>query len=199
MARRTPRLPMLLLPLLLLPACAGADASRGAGGPVSAEPAVAARFDRVDLELALAEWTLGLEGSGFVQGLQEQPVVAVLRIANDTSEDIGAALDTLLQALESRLNQSGRFRVVDHRTLAADASLAERLDELGDELDAATIAELGSEQGIDYFIHGRVSDTTDADDEAHGVRHSLFLRCTEVATGVIRYQAQIDLTGQAAG
>jgi hypothetical protein len=195
-ARRLGALALAALLLLLLPACFGPDYPRGSDDPSVDEPAMSTRFDRVDLELALAEWTLGFEGSPFVQGLSRAPSIAILHIANDTSEHIGGALDTLLHELETRLVQSGRFNVVDNSTLTADAILAERLRDLGDEVDDATIAALGKEYGIEYFINGRVFDTTEKADDTRRVQYYLFLRCTEVSTKLIRYQSQIDITKQ---
>jgi len=187
----------VLLPLLLLPACFGPEYSRASEDPEIDEPALSTRLDRVDLELALAEWNVGLEGSPFVRMLGERkPSIAILRIANDSSEHIGGALDTLLNSAETRLVQSGQWNVVDNTTLSADAIIAERLRGLGDDVDDATIAALGKEFGIEYFINGRVGDTAEKSGDVRRVQYFLFLRVTEVSTKLIRYQASIDITKQ---
>jgi penicillin-binding protein activator len=192
-----PYLSRALLPLLLLlPAC-GPTFSRASEDPEIDAPALSTRLDRVDLELALAEWSAGFEESPFVKNLGDRPPsIAILRIANDTSEHIGGALDSLLNSAETRLVQSGRWNVVDNTTLTSDAIIAERLRDLGDDVDDATIAALGKEFGIEYFVNGRVGDTTEKSEDVRRVQYYLFLRVTEVSTKLIRYQASIDITKQ---
>ncbi len=190
-------LALALIPLLVLPACFGPSYSRGSEDHEIDEPALSTRLDRVDLEMALAEWTFGLDGSPFVKTLGERkPSIAILHIANDSSEHIGGALDTLLNSAETRLVQSGQWNVVDNSTLSADAIIAERLRDLGDDVDDATIAALGKEFGIEYFINGRIGDTAEKSGDLRRVQYYLFLRVTEVATKLIRYQASIDITKQ---
>ena len=183
--------------LLLLPACFGPTYTRGSEDPSIDEPALSTRLDKVDLEMALLEWNVGLEDSAFVKALGERkPSIAILRIANDSSEHIGSALDSLLNAAETRLVQSGRWNVVDNSTLTGDAIIAERLRDLGDEVDDATIAALGKEFGIEYFVNGRVADTPEKSEDVRRVQYQLFMRITEVSTKLIRYQAAIDITKQ---
>jgi hypothetical protein len=194
---RSPVAAALLLPVLLVPACFGPSFSRGSEDPSIDEPALSTRLDKVDLELALAKWNAGLEDSPFVRSLGERrPSIAILRIANDSSEHISGSLDSLLNSAETRLVESGQWSVVDNSTLSSDAIIAERLRDLGDEVDDATIAALGKEFGIEYFVNGRVSDVAEKSEDVRRVQYQLFLRVTEVATKLIRYQATINITKQ---
>ncbi|HTE05131.1 MAG TPA: hypothetical protein VK824_02965 [Planctomycetota bacterium] len=194
---RSPVAAALLLPVLLVPACFGPSFSRGSEDPSIDEPALSTRLDKVDLELALAKWNAGLEASPFVKSLGERrPSIAILRIANDSSEHISGSLDSLLNSAETRLVESGQWSVVDNSTLSSDAIIAERLRDLGDEVDDATIAALGKEFGIEYFVNGRVSDVAEKSEDVRRVQYQLFLRVTEVSTKLIRYQATINITKQ---
>ena len=55
-----------------------------------------------------------------------------------------------------------------------------------------TIAALGKEYGIHYFINGRVGDTAEKTSDKRRVQYFLFLRVTEVSTKRIVFQEQVD-------
>ncbi len=191
-------IPALLALLVLMPGCRGPTFTRGSDDPAIDEPALSTRLDKVDLDLALGQWNQGFEAGEFVSGLaQRKPRIAILRIANDSSEHIEGALDNLLGAAETRLVQSGLWNVVDNSRLMADAVIAERLRDLGDAVDDETAAALGKEFGIEYFVNGRVGDTAEKVHDTRRVQYFLFLRVTEVATKRIVYQARVDITKQA--
>ncbi|MGQ0554128.1 MAG: hypothetical protein ACT4PU_13020 [Planctomycetota bacterium] len=185
-----------LFAVLLLAGC-GPTFTRSADEPEIDDPAMSTRLDRRDLELALAEWVVGFGGSEFVHGLGlQKPNIAILHIANDTSEHIGGALDNLLSAAETKLVNSGQWNVIDNTRLMADAVMAERLRQAGDAVDPATRSALGKEYGIHYFVNGRVGDTAEKTGDTRRVQYYLFLRVTDVATNLIKYQAQVDITKQ---
>jgi hypothetical protein len=199
--KHVPALPVLsvlagVAALLVLPAC-GPTFTRGSDKPQIDDPALSTRLDRRDLELALAQWEVAFRQSPFVESLGlKQPSIAILRINNDTTEHIGDALSNLLNSMETKLVESGLWTVVDHSTLSRDANMAERLRQLGDTVDPATRVALGKEYGIHYFINGRVGDTAEKTGDTRRVQYYLFLRVTDVATNVIKFQKQVDITKQ---
>src|SRR5262245_48455551 len=194
-AARTPWI--LALGALLLAGC-GPTFTRGSDDPTIDEPPMSTRLDRKDLDLALEQWITGFQASPFMVTLTRdpKPSIAILKIANDTSEHIGGALDNLLSEMETKLVDSGGWTVVDNSSLSTDANMAERLRQLGDTVDPETRVALGKEYGIHYFVNGRVGETTEEVSDTKRVQYYLFLRVTDVATNVIRYQDQVDITKQ---
>lgn len=181
----------------LLPACAGPEYTRAADEPEIDDPAMSTRLDRRDLELALDAWVEEFGSSAFVKGLPpRKPGIAILRIQNDTSEHVSGALDNLLSAVETRLVQSGLFRVVDNTTLTRDAVLAERLRASGDAVDPETAAALGREFGVELLVNGRLGDTAEKNEGVRRVQYYLFMRVTDVATLQVMHQTQVDITKQ---
>ena len=175
----------------------GPTFTRASDEPEIDDPAMSTRLDRRDLELALEQWLTGLEASPFMVSLpRDKPTIAILKIANDTSEHIGGALDNLLNSMETKLVNSGVWTVVDNSRLATDANMAERLRQLGDTVDPQTRVALGKEYGIHYFVLGRVGEGVEEVKDTRRVQYFLFLRVTDVATNQIKYQDQVDLTKQ---
>lgn len=186
----------LIVPLCLTPACFGPSVKRASENPEIDEPALSTGLDRVDLELALKTWVEDFEQSDFVRGLARKPSIAVLKISNQTSEHISGALDSLLDSAEVHLVRSGSWNVVDNHEFMRDAILAERLRDMSDSIDPETIAALGKEYGVEYFVNGRVWDTSEKLGDVRRVQYYLFLRVTEVATGLVRHAEQVDITKQ---
>jgi PBP1b-binding outer membrane lipoprotein LpoB len=181
---------------LLLTAC-GPTFTRGSDDPGIDDPAMSTGLDRRDLELALEQWVTGFEASPFMVTLpRDKPSIAILKIANDTSEHIGGMLDNLLNAMETKLVDSGAWTVVDNSRLSTDANMSERLRQLGDTVDPETRVTLGKEYGIHYFVNGRVGERVEEVGDTRRVQYFLFLRVTDVTTNVIKYQDQVDLTKQ---
>ena len=175
----------------------GPTFTRGSDDPSIDEPPMSTRLDRKDLDIALEQWITGFQASPFMVTLpRDKPSIAILNIANDTSEHIGGALDNLLSEMETKLVDSGAWTVVDNSRLTTDANMAERLRQLGDTVDPETRVALGKEYGIHYFVNGRVGETTEEVEDTRRVQYYLFLRVTDVATNVIRYQDQVDITKQ---
>ena len=205
MSAETSKPRIVALGAVLLAGCAAAAAgcgptfTRGSDDPAIDEPPMSTRLDRKDLDIALEQWITGFQASPFMVTLPREkpaPSIAILKIANDTSEHIGGALDNLLSEMETKLVDSGSWTVVDNSRLSTDANMAERLRQLGDTVDPETRVALGKEYGIHYFVNGRVGETTEEVEDTKRVQYYLFLRVTDVATNVIRYQDQVDITKQ---
>jgi hypothetical protein len=88
------------------------------------------------------------------------------------------------------------FREAGDTDLSRNAIIAERLRNMSDSVDQETIAALGREYGIEYFVNGRVWDTSEKLGDVRRVQYYLFLRVTEVATGLVRHAEQVDITKQ---
>ncbi len=197
---RNPTPALVATLMLCLTACSSPEYSRGSDDPSIDLPAMSTRLDRADLELALGHWMEGFANSEFVRDVRDEtPNIAILRIANDTSEHISSALDNLLNSVETRLVADGGFNVIDNSKLTADALMAERLRDLGDSVDDKTVAALGKEYGIHYFINGRVGDTAEKTNDARRVQYFLFMRVTDVATRRIVFQDEVAVTKKVEG
>jgi len=193
------RVALLTAGLAVSLSCSGPHYTRASDDPSIEDPAFSVRLDRKDLDLAFAEWEQGFNGSAFVRGLSRTPSLAILPMRNDTSEHIGGALDNLLSTAETQLVNGGRFHVVETAQFVRDAVLAERLRAMGDAVDPATVAALGKEYGIEYFVTGRVGDTTEKFEDGRRVQYYLFLKVIDVSTMLVRYQARVDITKQVEG
>ena len=184
---------LTLAALMLSVACGGPSYERGVDDPSIDEEALSTRLDRADLQLALDQWWSKFEGSPFVSGGgSDRPNIAILRISNDTSEHVSGALGNLLNSIETKLVNMNRWNVIDNSALTADGVMAERIRSVSDSVDPDTIAALGKEYGIHYFINGRVGDTAEKTSDKRRVQYYLFLRVTDVATKVTVFQEQID-------
>jgi len=160
-------------------------------------PAREPRLELQDLELAMEEWMAGLQASPFVESLGlRTPGIAILRIANDSSQPLDEAVASLITAAEASLQGTGQWRVVENASLMADTATAERLSALGDTMDEATAAALFRAHSLAYVIHGRIGDTASEQAGQLHLRDFLFLRVTELPTRRIVYQARIDVTKQ---
>lgn len=192
-------LALLLTPLLTLATgCGGPKIQRGTDDPSIDLAAMSTRLDRVDLEQALDTWYAGFAGSGFVKNAAAgERSISVLAISNETSEHIGSSLANLITSVETHLVNDGVFAVVSNDQIAKDAILAERLR--GDSVDPETMAALGLEYGVHYFVHGRVGESAEKTSDARRVQYFLFLKVTEVETRRIVFQQQIDITKQISG
>ncbi|MFT7463342.1 MAG: hypothetical protein ACI9EF_001686 [Pseudohongiellaceae bacterium] len=178
--------------------CSGPSFQRGSEDPSIDKAAMSTGLDRVDLEGALDDWYEEFGSSKFL-GRHEggEETIAVLRIDNDTSEHIGSALRNLIDSVETRLVNDGDFSVVSNDAIAKQAIAAEFLR--GDAVDASTMAELGKQLGVHYFVSGRVGETAEKTSDARRVQYFLFLRVVEVETVRNVFQAQIDITKQISG
>jgi hypothetical protein len=188
---------LMVLSVLALAAC-GPTFERASDDPSIDDPAMSTRLDRVDLELALADWLDYFDASGFVKNLDAtERTISVLEISNDTTEHIGSSLRNLITSVETELVNDGHFDVVSNDDIVASAIAKERMR--GDLVNPDTMAALGQELGVHYFVHGRVGDNAEKTDDARRVQYFLFLKVTEVATKRTVFQKQIDITKQVSG
>ncbi|RKY17646.1 MAG: hypothetical protein DRQ55_15265 [Planctomycetota bacterium] len=186
---------LLAVFLILFMACSGPTVQRGTDDPDIDQTAMSTRLDRADLEHAMDKWLTTFDASGFVHNLPSgNRTISVLEIKNETSEHIGSALRTLITSVETKLVNGGVFDVVANDDVLKSAIVQERLR--GDMVDPDTMAALGKELGVNYFVHGRVGDTTEKLQDARRVQYTLFLKVTEVATRRTVFQEQIDITKQ---
>jgi hypothetical protein len=187
---------VLLVAFLLMPmACSGPTVQRGTDDPSIDQAAMSTKLDRADLEHAMDTWLTAFNDSGFVHNLSTtNRIISVLEISNETSEHIGSSLRTLITSVETKLVNGGVFDVVSNDDVLKSAILAER--KRYDMVDPDTMAALGRELGVNYFVHGRVGDNTEKLQDARRVQYTLFLKVTEVATRRTVFQEQIDITKQ---
>jgi hypothetical protein len=189
----------LLFPSVLV-ACGGPSYSRGSEDPSLDEPAMSTRLDRADLNEALDRWYEAFSTSRFVEEVTPRTSkIAILRIDNDTSEHIGSSLRNLIEGIETKLVNDRVFDVVSNDQLVADAITQERIRDLGESVDYETVAALGNEFGIQYFVHGRVGDNAEITRDSCRVQYFLFLKVTEVETTKRVFQLQIPITKQVDG
>lgn len=173
---------------------------RGTDYPSIDEAALSTRLDRVDLEEALSDWYQQFDNSKFVLNIEaDDRKIAILAIDNDTSEHIDSGLRNLIESFETKLVNDGVFDVVSNDTLAADAIMRERVRGVGDDVDPETVAALGKEYGVHYFVHGRIGETTEKLGDRKRVQYYLFLKVTEVATTKRVFQSNVPITKQISG
>lgn len=191
---------VLIGALALAGMACGATVTRGSVDPSIDEKALSTKLDRVDLEEALGKWYSEFDNSKFVLNVdQPDRKLAILHIDNDTSEHIESALQNLIESFETKMVNDGIFDVVSNDDIAANAIMKERLRGLGDNVDPGTVAALGKEFGVHYFVHGRVGETTEKLRDVKRVQYYLFLKVTEVATTKRVFQSQVPITKQIEG
>jgi len=193
---------LILIAVLMssLAGCSSPTYQRGSDDPGIDEAALSTRLDRVDLDRALDQWYEQFQASKFYLDVPaENRRVAVLEIDNDTSEFIGSALRNLIESVETQLVNGGVFDVLSNDEIARDAIMEERLRSLGDAVDPETVAALGRELGVHYFVHGRVGETAEKTQDRKRIQYFLFLKVTEVATTRIVFQQRIPITKQIQG
>ena len=150
--------------------------------------------------MAMEQWYAAFNDSAFVKEIpQRERKIAILGIENDTSEHIGSALRNLIELVETHLVNDRVFQVVSNDTIVADAIAQERIRDLGESVDPETVAMLGKEFGIHYFVHGRVGETAEKTRDTRRIQYFLFLKVTEVATTQRVFQLQIPITKQVEG
>jgi hypothetical protein len=194
------RCTLLCVSLLSLVACGGPTFTRGSDDASIDEAALSTKLDRADLNQALDSWAETFQASPFyLEVSKASRKIAVLGIENNSSEHIGSALQILTDGVETRLVNSGIFDVISRDTLVADAIMEERLRTLGDNVDPETVAALGKEFGIHYFVHGKVSDISEKTGDRRRVQYGMFLKVTEVATSRRVFQLEVPLTKQLDG
>jgi uncharacterized protein (TIGR02722 family) len=196
---RTLMVPALVTALLLpLAACGGRQSAvymRGSDVPGLDAPAMSTGLDRRDLDELMEANLTSLFASPFYQGAmraEERPQVAIMPMENYTTEHIAPQLHALIGMVETRMVQSGYFRMIA-------SELRQRLlDELqlqqGEAFDAARALPLGRQLGVHYFVTGRVTDNAERTATARRVQYYMFMQVLSVETGEILWQNESQIT-----
>lgn len=194
--RATPALALWVVASLLLGSATGCApvVSRGGAGTLNPgldDAALSTGLDKSDLDY-LAEVNLNaLFDSIFWQreildSPDEQPLVTIFPIRNDTSEHVDDQLDTLLSLIETFLVNSGSVGVVS-RERQAEMMREVRFQQSG-EIDPATAARIGRQLGAKYYFTGKIGAVDERLNKQRRVQYSLFLQVIEVETSRIRFQ-----------
>ncbi|MBW1884496.1 MAG: penicillin-binding protein activator LpoB [Deltaproteobacteria bacterium] len=187
---------LLALLALLLGSALGCapKVSRGGAGtknPGLDDAALSTGLDKVDLDYLVEENLNALFDSNFWQRSildrpDDQPLVTIFPIRNDTSEHLGDQLDTLLSSIETFLVNSGSVGVVS-RERQAEMMREVRYQQSGD-IDPASAALIGRQLGAKYYFTGKVGAVDERLQKERRVQYSLFLQVIEVDTSLIRFQ-----------
>jgi uncharacterized protein (TIGR02722 family) len=135
-------------------------------------------FTDTDLRMNAEAMVNSLVEASFLRQLDEPPLLALSGIENRTMDHIGVL--SFENTIQTRLLESGRFRIVD-RTVLETAAQERALASL-QRIDVADAVRLGEAIGAEYFLLGEMS----AIDAAHGSRpvayKKLSMRLVDVAT-----------------
>ncbi len=168
--------------------------SRGGAGtknPGLDEAALSTGLDKADLDYLVEENLGALFDSNFWQRAildkpDDQPLVTIFPIRNDTSEHLDDQLDTLLGSIETFLVNSGSVGVVS-RERQAEMMREVRYQQSGD-IDPESAARIGRQLGAKYYFTGKVGAVDERLKKTRRVQYSLFLQVIEVDTSLIRFQ-----------
>ncbi len=181
--------------IVLLSACGGgAKAVRGSDVQGLDDAAMSTGLDRRDLELMLHENMESLQNSALVKRWEgeDRPAVAVLSMRNDTSEHIDSVLQALITDVETQLVNAGHVRVVSRDSQPEMIKEVEK--QQSDAFDASTVARLGNQVGVRYFVTGRVYSADERQSGERRVQYFLFMRVLDVQTGDILWQNKANVT-----
>lgn len=187
---------MFAVAVLLLGSSIGCapTVSRGGAGTLNPgldDAALSTGLDKSDLDYLVEENLNALFDSIFWQREildipDDQPLIAIFPIRNDTSEQADDQLDTLLGSIETFLVNSGSVRVVS-RERQAEMMREVRFQQSGD-IDPATAARIGRQLGAKYYFTGKLGAVDERLKKQRRVQYSLFLQVIEVETSRIRFQ-----------
>jgi uncharacterized protein (TIGR02722 family) len=186
---------MVLLSGCLLSGCGGgAKAVRGSDVQGLDDAAMSTGLDKRDLELMLHENMDSLQNSALVKRWEgeNRPAVAVLSMRNDTSEHIDSVLQALITDVETQLVNAGHVRVISRDSQPEMIKEVEK--QQSDAFDASTVARLGNQVGVRYFVTGRVYSADERQSGERRVQYFLFMRVLDVQTGDILWQNKANVT-----
>lgn len=166
--------------------------------------AMSTRLDRKDLESMFKEATQSLSKAGLMRHWKalsrdgQQATLAVLSIANETSEHVDTSMMTLVKKMETTLINDGVVTVLSRSNQPA---LLKELKKQGQTaFDQARIAVMGRQLGAQYLLTGKLYDITEKSLNGRRVQYFLFMQVIEVETGAIRWQMEVErLKGVTAG
>lgn len=168
--------------------------SRGGAGtnnPGLNDAALSTGLDKADLDYLVEENLNALFDSQFWQRKildhpEEEQLITIFPIRNDTSEHLDDQLATLLASIETFLVNSGSVGVVS-RERQADM-MREVGYQQGSAIDASSAARVGRQLGAKYYVTGKVGAVDEKMKKVRRVQYSLFLQVIEVETSMIRFQ-----------
>jgi hypothetical protein len=182
-----------LVALAVSTGCAPTVSRGGAGtkNPGLDKAALSTGLDKADLDYLVEENLNALFDSNFWQrsildNPNDQPLVTIFPIRNDTSEHLDDQLKTLLSSIETFLVNSGSVGVVS-RERQADM-MREVGYQQGDNIDPSSAASVGRQLGAKYYFTGKLGAVDEKLKRERRVQYSLFLQVIEVDTSLIRFQ-----------
>lgn len=158
------------------------------------DEAMGTGLDKRDLRQMLYENMESLQNSAVVKRWQgeNRPAVAVLAMRNDTSEHIDGALQALITEVETTLVNAGHVRVISRDT--QPEMVAEIQSQQSNAFDSSTVARLGQQVGVRYFVTGRVYNVDERQAGERRVQYFLFMRVIDAATSDLLWQNSADVT-----
>jgi len=195
MARRSSKAFLMIAAVALSSlACGGPRAVRGSDVAGLDDEAMGTGLDRRDLQLMLHENMESLQASALVKRweAENRPAVAVLSMRNDTSEHIDSVLNALITEVETSLVNAGHVRVISRDSQPEMIKEVEK--QQSDAFDASTVARLGNQVGVRYFVTGRVYSADERQSGERRVQYFLFMRVLDVETGDILWQNSAAVT-----
>lgn len=189
-----PMITVCLLTSLLL-ACGGPAHVRGSEAPGLDDATMSTKFDKRDLEKLFAENEQHLNDSRLMRDWKtstERVRVAVFPIRNESGEHIDSQLETLLADFETALINSGTVTVISRENQGM------LIEELKQQRSAAfnpqEVAKLGKQLGVQYFITGKITSSSERTGSEKRVQYFLFMRAIEIETGAILWQKKSTTT-----
>lgn len=168
---------------------------RGSEAPGLDHPAMSTGLDKRDLERMFGALVDDLTRSPFYAGragAPPTPSVALMPLANETTEHIEVQLDALGSKVETALVRGGGFDVVSRERQAE--LLAEIDNQQAAAFDPARAARVGRLVGAEYVVVGKVFDAAERTLDMRRVQYMAFLQVIEVDTGLVKWQAETDVT-----
>ncbi|MCA9514356.1 MAG: penicillin-binding protein activator LpoB [Myxococcales bacterium] len=169
--------------------------TRDSDSPLIDQPAMSTGLDKRDLDRMFGALVNDLVRSPFYAGRAGSaptPSIALMPLANETTEHIEVQLDALGSKVETALVRGGGFDVVS-RERQADV-LAEIDNQQAAAFDPARAARVGRMVGAEYVVVGKVFDAAERTLDMRRVQYMAFLQVIEVDTGLVKWQAETDVT-----
>jgi PBP1b-binding outer membrane lipoprotein LpoB len=156
------------------------------------------RFDRKDLDRLYEDNISKMLTARIAKQWEREaaqgspPVVAIFPMRNETSEHIGAQLDTLLSKFETDLVNQTPADVVSHEN--QPELIAEIKRQQSSAYDPQRLSQYGRQLGAQYFVTGKVYDVSERVRDERRVQYFMFVQVLNVETGKIEFQNESSLT-----
>ncbi|MEC9397848.1 MAG: penicillin-binding protein activator LpoB [Myxococcota bacterium] len=194
---RTPLLLLVALSMIALSACRPTYVS-DAEEPKLDSYTMSLRFDRKDLDRLYDDNISKMLTARIAKQWEREaaqgspPVVAIFPMRNETSEHIGAQLDTLLSKFETDLVNQTPADVVSHEN--QPELIAEIKRQQSSAYDPQRLSQYGRQLGAQYFVTGKVYDVSERVRDERRVQYFMFVQVLNVETGKIEFQNESSLT-----